>query len=122
MSTSGVVGEEEASKLGLADLEEALGFVKADASNLLRDLLSGISMWGLTALMSFVLAAVWLGLAEVILTYAHPFGALPQVLDVLYVSYVFATASAFLGLVLFWRYYSLRKRYSRLFEIAGKLR
>lgn len=122
MNSSGVADEEEVSKLELANLEEALEFVKADASKLLRDLLSGISMWGLTALMAFVLAAVWLGLAEVILTYAHPYGALPQVLDTLYISYLFATASAILGLVLIWRYYSLRKKYSRLFEIAGKLR
>lgn len=122
MGGSDSATEEGAGKMELADLEEALGLVKADASKLLRDLLTGISMWGLTALMAFVLAAVWLGLGEVILTYAHPYGALPQVLDILYLSYLFAGASSVLGLVLFWRYYTLRKRYSRLFEITGKLR
>jgi hypothetical protein len=122
MSGSGASNEEDASKLRLADLEEALGFLKADSSKLLRDLLSGISMWGLTALMAFVLAAVWFGLAQVVLIYAHPYGSPPLILEILYVSYGFAIASALLGIVLFWRYYSLRKRYSRLFEIAGKLR
>jgi hypothetical protein len=79
-------------------------------------------MWGLTALMAFFLASVWLVLAQVILDYAHPYGSLPQVLDVLYLSYGFAIGSASLGFALFWRYYSLRKRYARLAEIAGNLR
>ena len=122
MDRSGAATEEETGKMGLADLEEALGFLRTDASRLLRDLLRGISMWGLTALMAFFLAAVWFALSQVILTYAHPFGALPQVLDLLYASYVFAIGSASLGFVLLWRYYSLRKRYLRLFEIAGNLR
>lgn len=113
---------DEARKLGLADLEEALKFVKTDASDLLRELLRGISMWAFTALMAFVLAAVWLALAQVVLTYAHPYGALPQILDLLNISYVFAVGSAVLGLGLLWRYFSLRRRYVRLFEIAGKLR
>ena len=106
----------------LADLEEALGFLRTDASRLLQDLLRGISMWGLTALMAFFLAAVWLALAQVILTYAHPYGSLPRILDILYASYAFAIGSALLGSLLFWKYYSLRKRYLRLFEIAGSLR
>jgi len=114
--------EEETGKLGIADLEEALGFLKADASRLLKDLLRGVSMWGLTALMAFLLAAVWLALALVILAYAHPYGSLPQILDILYASYGFATGSALLGFLLLWRYYSLRKRYLRLYEIAGSLR
>jgi hypothetical protein len=106
----------------MADLEGALEFVKSDASALLGDLLRGISMWGLTALMAFVLAAVWLVLAQVVLAYAHPYGSPPQVLDTLYLSYGFAAGSACLGLALLWRYYSLRRRYVKLFEIAGKLR
>ncbi|MDA4125094.1 MAG: hypothetical protein OK438_06575 [Thaumarchaeota archaeon] len=113
---------EETVEMGLGDLEEALRFVKADASNLLSDLLRGISMWGFTALMAFLLAAICLVLSQVILTYAHPYGSLPPILDILYVSYGFAIGSAFLGFVLFWRYYSLRKRYARLFEIVGSLR
>lgn len=108
--------------MGLADLEEALGFLKTDASMLLKDLLRGISTWGLTALMAFLLSAVWLALAQVILTFAHPYGSLPGILDILYASYVFAAGSAILGFLLLWRYYSLRKRYLRLFEIAGNLR
>ena len=79
-------------------------------------------MWGLTALMAFLLSAVWLALAQIILTYAHPYGSLPRILDILYASYVFATVSASLGFLLLWRYYSLRKRYLRLFQIAGSLR
>ena len=114
--------EKETGEIPLADLEEVMRFVKADASNLLNDLLRGISMWGLTALMAFFLASVWLVLAQVILHYAHPYGALPEVLDVLYLSYGFAIGSACLGVALFWRYQSLRKRYSRLAEIAGNLR
>lgn len=122
MDRSDANSGEEPGKMRLADLEEALGFLKSDASRLLKDMLRGISMWGLTALMAFFLAAVWLVLAKVILMYAHPYGALPQVLDLLYVSYGFATGSAVLGFLLLWRYYSLRKRYLRLFEIAGSLR
>jgi len=105
----------------LTDLAEALGLMKADASKLLKDLLRGISMWGITALMAFFLAAVWLALSEVVLTYAHPYGSLPPTLDILYVSYGFAAGSAILGLILSWRYLSLKRRYVRLFEIAGKL-
>jgi len=122
MDRSDANSGEEPGKMGLADLEEALGFLKADASRLLKDLLRGISMWGLTALMAFFLAGVWLVLAKVILTYAHPYGSLPQILDILYASYGFAAGSAVLGFLLLWRYYSLRKRYLRLFEIAGSLR
>ena len=108
-------------EMRVSDLEEALGWMKSDASVLLKDLLRGIAMWGITSLMAFVLTGVWLVLAQVILVFAHPFGALPQVLDILYFSYAFAAASAILGLVLLWRYYSLRRKYARLFEIVGKL-
>lgn len=106
----------------LTDLAEALGLMKADASRLLKDLLRGVSMWGITALMAFLLAAVWLALAEVVLIYAHPYGSLPQILDILYASYAFAAGSGVLGVVLFWRYFSLKRRYVSLFEIARKLR
>jgi hypothetical protein len=112
----------EGGRMDLEDLAEALGLMKADASKLLKDLLRGISMWGITSMMAFFLAFVWLALAQAILTYGHPYGSPPQILDILYASYLFAVVSVSLGLFLFWRYYSLRRKYTRLFEIAGKLR
>jgi hypothetical protein len=115
-------GESPAVRMELAELAEALGFMKADASRLLNDMTRGISMWGVTALLSFLLAAVSLALAQAVLTYAHPYGALPQVLDLLYASYLSSACSAVLGLVLAWRYFTLKTRYVRLFEIARKLR
>jgi hypothetical protein len=105
----------------LADLAEALSFMKADASKVLKDLLRGISMWGITALMAFLMSIVWLALAGTILSFAHPYGSSPQILETLYVSYAFAVGSVAIGMFLFWRYYSLRRRYVRLFEIATKL-
>ena len=122
MQESDPEGNREGGKMELTDLAEALGLMKSDASKLLKDLLRGISMWGITAVMAFFLAVVWLALAEVVLTYAHPYGSLPQILDILYASYAFAAGSAVLGVVLFWRYYSLKRRYVRLFGIARKLR
>lgn len=106
----------------LAALGEALNLMKNDTSKLLRDLLKGISMWGFTSLMAFLLAAVWLAFSQVVLTYAHPYGSPPQVLEILYAGYALTAISAMLGVLLSWRYYSLRKRYTRLFEIADKLR
>ena len=108
--------------LNVADLAEALIFMKADAAKLLKDMLRGISMWGITAAMAFVMAAVWFALGELILRYAHPFGSPPFILDLLYASDLVAVASALLGAILSWRYYSLRKRYGRLYEIAENLR
>ena len=108
--------------LNVADLADALIVMKADAAKLLKDLLRGVSMWGITAAMAFVLAAVWVALGEVILKYAHPFGSPPLALDVLYASDVLGVVSGLLGAILFWRYYSLRKKYGRLFKIAENLR
>jgi len=106
----------------VGELADALELMKADASKFLRDLLKGVSMWGITAVLAFSLAVVWLALAQVVLTFAHPYGSPPLILDILYLSYGFAIGSASLGCALFWRYYSLRKKYTRLFEIARKLR
>ncbi len=106
----------------VVNLAEALRLMKADTSNLLSDMLSGISMWGTTAVMAFVLAGVWLALSQVVLAYAHPYGSRPAVLETLYVGYVFSVASASLGAILLWRYRTMRKRYTRLFQIASELR
>jgi hypothetical protein len=104
------------------DLADALGLLKTDTSMLLKDLLKGVSMWAITAAMSLFLTVVWLVLAEVLLTFAHPYGSPPVILGILYLSYGFAIGTAVLGVVLFWRYYTLRKKYSKLFEISAKLR
>jgi hypothetical protein len=106
----------------IADFAEALDLMRADSKRLLADLLRGISMWGVTSLLAFCLAGACLALGQVIVKYAHPFGSLPQVLDLLNISYGLALGSAALGGVLFWRYYSLRARYSKLFEVARNLR
>ena len=106
----------------LADLAEALELMKADASRFLKDLLRGVSMWATTAVMAFLLAIVWVALAQVVVAYAHPYGSPPLILDILYLSYGFAIGSATLGFLLSWRYYTLRRKYTRLFEIASKLR
>ena len=116
-------GEDQAERSPeVADLAEALGWVKTDAERFLKDLLRGVSMWGTTAAMALVLALVWLALGQAVVTYAHPYGSPPLVLDILYLSYVMVVVSASLGVVLFWRYLSLRRRYARLFDIAAKLR
>jgi hypothetical protein len=109
-------------RLEVADLADALELMKADASRFLKDLLNGVSMWATTAVMAFFLAIVWLALAQIVLTFAHPYGSPPLMLDILYLSYTFAVVSASLGFLLSWRYYSLRRKYTRLFEIASKLR
>jgi hypothetical protein len=106
----------------IADFAEALDLMRADSKRLLGDLLRGISMWGVTSLLAFFLAGACLALGQVIIKYAHPYGALPQVLDLLNISYGLALVSAGLGGILLWRYYSLRTRYSRLFEVARNLR
>ncbi|HEY6283250.1 MAG TPA: hypothetical protein VIW22_04925 [Nitrososphaerales archaeon] len=106
----------------VANLVEALRLMRADTSNLLKDMLRGISMWGITAVTAFLLAGVSLALSQVILTYAHPYGSLPIVLDILYAGYIFSALSACLGAFQLWRYLSLRKKYSRLFQVADNLR
>ena len=115
-------GEDQSSTPEVANLAEALQLMKADTSTLLKDMLRGVSMWGITAIVAFVLAATWLALAQAILTYAHPYGAQPLVLDTLYLGYLFSSLSACVGAILLWRYWSMRKRYSQLFRIADKLR
>jgi len=119
--SEGQLRSETSDNLRVEDLAEALELMKTDASKLLKDLLRGISMWGITALLAFCLAAVWLVLSEFIVRFAHPFGSPPLILDILYVSYAFSAGSALLGLVLLWRYYSLRKKYEKLFVISGTL-
>jgi hypothetical protein len=114
--------EGKSSPREVADLAEALQLMKADTSNLLRDMLRGISMWAVTAAIAFILAGAWLALADAILTYAHPYGSQPLVLDTLNLAYVFSVVSASVGVVLFLRYSLMRKRYSKLFRIAEKLR
>lgn len=79
-------------------------------------------MWGVAAAMAFVLAGTWLALAQAVLIYAHPYGAQPAVLDTLYAGYIFSVVSACVGLVMLWRYWSMRRRYSELFRIANTLR
>ncbi len=106
----------------MTSLAEALQVMKADTSNLLKDMLRGISMWGASAATALLLAVAWLALAQAILTYAHPYGSPPVVLETLYAGYAFSAISAVLGVVLLWRYLLLRKRYSRLFRIASNLR
>ena len=114
--------DREVDELKVVDLSDALTLIKSDASSLLKDLLRGISMWGVTAAMAFILAAVWLALGQFILAYAHPYGAPQGILDLLYASYGFAVGSVSLGAIMSWRYYSLKRRYTRLFEITRKLR
>ena len=109
-------------RLDVATLEEALSWMRSDARTLLRDMLRGISMWGFTALLAALLAALCLVLAQSIMTFEHPYGSPPEILDALYVSYGVAAVSAVSSLALAWRYFSLRRRYTKLFEIAAKLR
>jgi len=105
----------------IADLADALTFMKSDAARLLKELLRGISMWGITALLAFIMAGVWIALGEAILKYAHPFGSPPFALDILYASYLLAIASALMGIVLSWRFFWLRSRFGRLYKIAETL-
>jgi hypothetical protein len=106
----------------LADLSEVYELLKTDASDLLSDLLRGVSMWKVTALLAVVLTFSWIALATVILVFGHPFGALPIILFSLYLSLALALVSATMSFYLFYRYYTLRRKYTRLFKIAEKLR
>ena len=116
-------GEEGLSPIPeVGDLAEALQLMKLDTSNLLKDMLRGISMWGMTAVVAFLMAGAWLALAQAILTYAHPYGSYPLVLDTLYAGYALSAVSACAGVLLLWRYFSMRGRYSRLYQIASRLR
>jgi uncharacterized membrane protein len=106
----------------LADLSEVYELLKTDASDLLRDLLRGVSMWNVTALLSALLTFSWIALAAVILKFGHPFGSPPTILLALYISLALAAVSAVLSFYLFYRYFTLRRKYTRLFNIAEKLR
>ena len=91
-------GEEGLSPIPeVGDLAEALQLMKLDTSNLLKDMLRGISMWGMTAVVAFLMAGAWLALAQAILTYAHPYGSYPLVLDTLYAGYALSAVSACAG-------------------------
>jgi len=112
----------------LTDLGEVYELLRTDASDLLRDLLRGVSMWGTTAVIALFLTLSWLFLAGVITVFGHPYGSPPNgvsystVIQALYLSYVLAAASAAVCIYLFSRYFSLKRKYSRLFKIAEKLR
>jgi len=108
--------------MDVADLSAALGLIRTDSAKLLGDMLQGISMWGVTSLMAFLVSAICLALGETILTYAHPYGTLPQVLEALYASYALAGVSAVMGVVLLARYYTLKRRYTSLYRAARNLR
>jgi hypothetical protein len=106
----------------LADLSEVYELLKTDASDLLRDLLRGVSMWNMTAVLALLLTFSWIALAAVIIKFGHPFGAPPAILLALYFSLALAAVSAILSFYLFYRYFTLRRKYTRLFNIAEKLR
>jgi hypothetical protein len=106
----------------LADLSEIYELLKADASDLLRDLLRGVSMWKMTSLLALLLTFSWLALVAVIMVFGHPYGSPYGVLVGLYLSLALAAVSATLCFYLFYRYYTLRRKYTRLFNIAEKLR
>ncbi|MDA4130833.1 MAG: hypothetical protein OK457_08690 [Thaumarchaeota archaeon] len=112
----------------LADLSEVYELLKTDASDLLRDLLRGVSMWGTTAVIALFLTLSWIVLAAVITVFGHPYGSPPNgvststVIEVLYMSIGLAFVSAVVCIYMFSRYFSLKKKYSRLFKIAEKLR
>jgi hypothetical protein len=114
--------ETKASDPKIDDLQEVYELLKTDASDLLRDLLRGVSMWKVTALLAMLLTLAWIALAGVIVKFGHPFGAPPIILDALYLSIALAAMSAALSFYLFNRYYTLRRKYTRLFNIAEKLR
>jgi hypothetical protein len=112
----------------LDDLTEVYALLKTDASDLLGDLLRGISMWRTTAVIAIFLTVSWLVLAVVVTAFGRPYGSPPNdissstVLVALYLSVILAVASACVCVYLFSRYFSLKKKYSRLFQIAAKLR
>lgn len=96
--------------------------MKTDAAKLLRELKMGISMWGVTSLMAFLVSFVSFVLGYTILTYAYAYENLPQVLDFLYASYALTISSLIIGIILLWKYFALRRRYTRLFDISRNLR
>jgi len=106
----------------LADLSEVYELLKTDASDLLSDLLRGVSMWKVTALLALLLTFSWFALAMVIEVFGHPYGSPPTILYALYGSLVLGVVSATLSFYLFYRYFTLRTKYTRLFKIAEKLR
>jgi hypothetical protein len=112
----------------LPALEEVYDSLKTDAESLLRELLLGISMWGVTSLMAFLLCAASLILAVVVTLFGRPYGNPPSgvssetVLAALYTSLALAATSAVVGSLLLQKYLTLKKKYSRLFQIARELR
>jgi hypothetical protein len=106
----------------VADLVEVYDLLKDDATNLLSELLRGISMWRTTGLIASFLTLSWVVLAVVITAFGHPYGSPYIVLYSLYLSIALAQASGITSVYLFSRYISLRRKYSRLFKIAEKLR
>jgi len=69
-----------------------------------------------------LLTCSWVALAAVIMMFGHPYGSPPPILQALYLSVALAVVSAILSFYLFYRYYTLRRKYTRLFNIAEKLR
>jgi len=106
----------------LADLSEVYELLKTDASDLLRDLLRGVSMWNVTAVLALLLTFSWVALAAIIMVFGHLYGSPPAILLALYISSALAVVSALLSFYLFYRYFTLRRKYTRLFNIAEKLR
>ena len=60
------------------DLREVYDLLKTDASDLLGDLLRGVSMWGTTAVIALFLTLSWIVLADVITGFGHPYGSPPN--------------------------------------------
>ncbi len=110
------------------DLREVYELLKTDASDLLNDLLRGVTMWGTTATIALFLTIAWIILAVVVTVFGRPYGHPPNdvssstVLVALYLSVIFAVISASVCAYLFSRFFSLKKKYSRLYRIAEKLR
>jgi hypothetical protein len=120
--------EPGSSESKLDDLTEVYAFLKTDASDLLGDLLRGVSMWRTTAVIALFLTVSWIILAVVVTAFGRPYGSPPNnissstVVVALYLSIILAVTSACVCAYLFSRYFSLKKKYSRLFQIAAKLR
>jgi len=123
-----MTAEAGASDPKLEDLSEVYALLKTDASDLLGDLLRGVSMWRTTAAIALFLTVSWIVLAIVVTAFGRPYGHPPNdissttVLVALYLSIILAAASGGVCAFLFSRYISLKKKYSRLFQIAEKLR
>jgi len=118
-------GEESAATLPA--LEEVYESLRTDAQSLLQELVRGISMWGVTSAMAFLLFVLSLVLAVVVTLFGRPYGSPPNdigrstVIFALYASLTLAAISAVVGTVLLRRYLALKKKYSRLFRIAREL-